>query len=334
MGMAGLAMACGGGETPPPAPPVPPKAPETAPTPPPQQHGEGGFAGAKARGSLRIAADVDAPPFLTRTKDGKGYEGFEYAIMQALGDRAGVPVTVVPGTFDELPGLVTGGSADLAIGQLSPSSAYQGIAFSTSYLQYSLCLVVPADSTVKALPELAGKRVGMYDDPVARQLTDVLIGASYERQLFNDYGYFEKLARHQLDAVVYDCPLARYEMTTWKDQIRIADNALNVTTYNAAVPAWDTTLLTEVNGVLKDLGDNGLLGALEGRWLGAVAASGDMETATGKVVVVKKGDTLSLIAQRTLGSPDRYKDIYEKNKDVIGPDPNTIYQGMWLRLPK
>ena len=102
----------------------------------------------------------------------------------------------------------------------------------------------------------------------------------------------------------------------------------------AAVPAWDTTLLGEVNGVLKDLGDNGLLGALEGRWFGAAAVTEDRDTASGKVVVVKKGDTLSLIAQRKLGSPDRYKDIYEMNKDVIGPDPNTIYQGMWLRLPK
>lgn len=300
----------------------------------PAPRGASGFADAKARGALRVAADVDAPPFLSRTADGKGYEGFEYAIMQAVADRAGAPLVVVPGKFEELPGLLTSGAADLAIGQLSPSNAYEGLAWSTSYLQYSLCLVVPTASKVTTLPELAGKRVGMYDDPVARQLADVLIGASYDRQLFNDYGYFEKMARGQLDAVLYDCPLARYEMAPWKDKIKISNAALNVTTYNVAVPTGSTTLLGEVNMVLKELGDGGLLGTLEGRWLGAAATVEDMDTATGKVTVVRKGDTLSLIAQRKLGASDRYKEIHTLNKDVIGPDPNVIYQGMLLRLPR
>jgi ABC-type amino acid transport substrate-binding protein len=309
------------------------EAPPPAPPPPPPAAADEGFAGLKKRGVLRVAADPKAPPFLSVAPDGSR-EGFEHAIMQAIGDAAGVPVTIVETTFDGLPEALKSKEADLAIGQVSPSAAYDGLAFSVSYLQYSLCLVVPAKSRVKSLADLAGKRVAMYDDPVARQLADVLVGASYQRVTVEDYGYFEQMVRGQLDAMVYDCPLARYEMETFGDKLRIADANLNVATYNVAARAEDTKLLEDVNRVLAELGNKGLLAALEARWLKAEAAAGDFETATGRVVVVKRGESLSQIAARELGAADRWKEIYAANEDVVGPDANVVYTGMRLRLPK
>jgi ABC-type amino acid transport substrate-binding protein len=294
---------------------------------------DGGLDGIRRRGALRVAADPDAAPFLSRAADGT-WEGYEYAIMRAIADRAGVPVTIVEAKFPDLTTKVTAGDADLAIGQIAPSDSYPGLAWSVSYLQYSLCLVVPADSKVKTAADLKGKRVAMYDDPVARQVSDVLISATYERVLFEDYGYFEKMVRGQLDGMVYDCPLARYEMGTYGKKLRIAEDALNIATYNVAVDARDPVLLGEVDGVLKDLGDQGLLATLEARWLGAAAATEAYQSATGRVVVVQRGDSLSGIAQRELGSVDRWKELYAANQDVVGPDPNEIYSGMRLRVPK
>lgn len=322
-----MALACGGGA--PPAEPVTP----TVPTPPPTPAGGGGLDGVRTRGKLRVAADLDAAPFLSKGSDG-AYEGFEYAIMRALADRAGVELELVPATFPDLVQKVGAGEADLAIGQIAPSDAYAGMAWSVSYLQYSLCLVVPASSPVKTMADLKGRRVAMYDDPVARQVADVLVSSSYERVIVDDYGYFEKMVRGQLDAMVYDCPLARHEMTTYGDKLRVADDALNIATYNAAVPASDPKLLADVNGVLKELGDQGLLATLETRWLGTSAPTDGYVSATGRVVVVKRGDSLSLIAQRELGDTDKWRALYDANKDVVGPDPNEIYTGMRLRVPR
>ncbi len=283
-------------------------------------------------GELRVAADPDAPPFLSKDKTGN-YEGFEWAVASALADGLGAKVVIVPTKFGDIESTVAGGKADLAVGQVSPSPSYKALDWSVSYLQYSMCLVVPAASTVTGMADLRGKRVGMYDDPVARQLTDVLVSASYERVLFDDYGYFEKMVRGQLDAMVYDCPLARHELKTYGDQLKVVDDALNVVTYNVAVPSSATELRDHVNLSLQSLANNGLLSTLQARWLGEATKSQDFETKTGKVVVVKKGDTLSLIAARSLGSADRWKDIYAINKDVVGPDPNLVYTGMRLRLP-
>jgi len=52
-----------------------------------------------------------------------------------------------------------------------------------------------------------------------------------------------------------------------------------------------------------------------------------------KVYTVKSGDTLSAIAKRELGSSSKWKAIYEKNKSVIGNNPNLIRPGQKLVMP-
>ena len=47
---------------------------------------------------------------------------------------------------------------------------------------------------------------------------------------------------------------------------------------------------------------------------------------------VKKGDSLSKIAQQYYGDPMLYPRIFEANKDIL-KDPNKIKPGQKLRIP-
>ena len=47
---------------------------------------------------------------------------------------------------------------------------------------------------------------------------------------------------------------------------------------------------------------------------------------------VKKGDTLWKIAEKTLGSGARHKEIFEANRPML-KDPDKIYPGQVLRIP-
>ncbi|MCA0271569.1 MAG: peptidoglycan-binding protein LysM [Proteobacteria bacterium] len=47
---------------------------------------------------------------------------------------------------------------------------------------------------------------------------------------------------------------------------------------------------------------------------------------------VAKGDTLSAIAKKTLGSANRYMEIFEANKPML-KHPDKIYPGQMLRIP-
>lgn len=49
---------------------------------------------------------------------------------------------------------------------------------------------------------------------------------------------------------------------------------------------------------------------------------------------VIKGDNLHKIAKKQLGSSSRWRDIYNLNKKVIGKNPNLIYPGQKLVMPK
>jgi len=47
---------------------------------------------------------------------------------------------------------------------------------------------------------------------------------------------------------------------------------------------------------------------------------------------VKKGNTLSKIAQKYYGDPKLYTQIFEANRDILS-DPNLIKIGQKLRIP-
>lgn len=49
---------------------------------------------------------------------------------------------------------------------------------------------------------------------------------------------------------------------------------------------------------------------------------------------VRAGDSLSLIAQRTMGSGNHWQRIHELNRHIIGPDPARLVEGMELRIPQ
>ncbi|MBO8169355.1 MAG: LysM peptidoglycan-binding domain-containing protein [Thermoanaerobacteraceae bacterium] len=51
-----------------------------------------------------------------------------------------------------------------------------------------------------------------------------------------------------------------------------------------------------------------------------------------KTYTVKPGDTLWVIAKKTLGDGSRWRDIYNANVSVIGKDPNVLKPGQVLRI--
>jgi nucleoid-associated protein YgaU len=62
----------------------------------------------------------------------------------------------------------------------------------------------------------------------------------------------------------------------------------------------------------------------------AYAASGDRP----RTWVVQPGDSLSIIAARTMGDGLAWPRIYELNRTLIGPDPQALQAGMELRIPQ
>ncbi|MGJ8625011.1 MAG: peptidoglycan-binding protein LysM [Yoonia sp.] len=64
-----------------------------------------------------------------------------------------------------------------------------------------------------------------------------------------------------------------------------------------------------------------------------VAEVEDDETEDAVFHTVESGENLSAIAKKTLGSANRYTEIFEANKPML-TDPDKIYPGQVLRIPQ
>jgi len=76
----------------------------------------------------------------------------------------------------------------------------------------------------------------------------------------------------------------------------------------------------ELGEDLQDLSEEQLVGIAGG----AIAAK--------KTYTVVVGDSLSTIASKTYGYKAKWKELYQKNKDVIGNDPHFLHAGQKLTL--
>lgn len=99
--------------------------------------------------------------------------------------------------------------------------------------------------------------------------------------------------------------------------------------------------------------DNAILGAKQGKsggQAGKSAIAGAIQKATADAApavtpaqdpltnaaeyTVVSGDNLSAIAQKHYGDANRWRDIYEANKETIGANPSAIRVGMVLKIPR
>ena len=60
--------------------------------------------------------------------------------------------------------------------------------------------------------------------------------------------------------------------------------------------------------------------------------AGSATTGSAKTYLVVKGDSLSKIAKREYGDANKWRTIYEANRDLIN-DPDLIYPGQELKIP-
>jgi len=99
--------------------------------------------------------------------------------------------------------------------------------------------------------------------------------------------------------------------------------------------------------------DNAILGAKQGKsggQAGKSAIAGAIQKATADSApnvtpaqdpltnpteyTVVSGDNLSAIAQKHYGDANRWRDIYNANKETIGANPSAIRVGMVLKIPR
>lgn len=283
-------------------------------------------------GVLRVAAEPGTPPMLT--KEGNRWDGFDWAIANAIAKRIGVDsVVIVAGKYSELPGRLVNGKADVIISGYTADSSIAGVDWSDSYLDYGLCLVVRRGSPIRSIDDLQGKVVGIFNDPAAEEDVKKMVKGYRRLEKYED-GYFDLLADGKIDAFIYDFPYAQEEIKPFGNKLEIVQFNLTSSTYNVGVRRGANSLLRMVNSAIRGLRASDEYRQIIRKYLGGTGPAPVAKVAAGQEVYkVKSGDTLSKIAQTQLGKVSRWQEIWELNKGRIA-DPNLIEIGWELVIPK
>jgi ABC-type amino acid transport substrate-binding protein len=283
-------------------------------------------------GVLRVGAEPGTPPMLF--KEGARYDGFDWAIANAIARRIGVDgVVIVAGKYSELPGRLLEGKFDAIVSGYTADPSIPGVDWSESYLDYGLCLIVRKGSPIRGLEDLRDKVIGIFNDPAAESAVKDMAKGYREIQKYED-GYFDLLDQGKIDAFIYDFPYAQEEIKPYGGRLEIVAFNLTSSTYNVGVRRGSTSLLKMINSAIRELKGSDEYGRIVRKYLGGVAPPPAPKPKEGQTIhVVKSGDTLSGIAQARLGKLSRWPEIWDLNKGRIA-NPNLIEIGWELVLPQ
>lgn len=322
-----------------PSPPAGEAAAEVVPPAP----ADGAVGRIKAAGVLKVYMDTGEPPWTGTPpmyfRNAKGEsDGFDHVVAQVVAEAVGVKkVEVVHAKYSELAdAFATTTLADLLISGYSPVEV-DGIRWSRPYLDYGLCLVVPAASDLRTTADLWGKAVGIFDDDAAAEDVNRLVKGYSELVRLED-GYWDQLLSGRFAAFIYDYPYAVAEINAFyktnphrAGAFRIAQYNLTDSHYAVGVRKADADLLALVDRAIADWRASDAYADAVKKYLSAGLAAPPAPKGA-RTVKVKAGDTLSGIAARELGDLKKWPTIWELNKSRF-PNPHLIEVGDEVQLP-
>ena len=228
-----------------------------------------GGASAQSQDVLRVATDATFPP-MEFTANGQ-HTGFDIDIMNALAKVMGKRVQWIDIDFKGLvPGLIAH-RFDVAISgiYITPERS-QVVDFTQPYFSGGLVALVKADSPIKTIADLDGKKVSVQ---VGTKSVNFLRD-NYPRisriEVEKNQEMFDLVGIGRSDAAVTGKPAA-YQFVRTRPGFRVLDKELTTEAYGIAVRKDEPQLRDALNAALLKIKADGTYGAIVQKWFGSGA---------------------------------------------------------------
>jgi polar amino acid transport system substrate-binding protein len=227
----------------------------------------------QAAGKMLVGTSADYPPFEYYVGDLR-IDGFDIALMDEIGRRLGVQIEYRDFAFDGLGGALQLDQIDVAIAAISITPERESfVDFSNVYLVSQDAVLARSDSdiAISTPDDLAGYRVGVqrgsvFEDWLRSGLVDT--GKMPEGNLF----VYEKaedalrdLQEQRLDLIMLDAQPA--EVAVAVGDVKVVAQGLNMQRFAIALPKGASSLKAEIDRVLNDLNNEGIIAQLAKQYL-------------------------------------------------------------------
>ena len=223
----------------------------------------------QAAGEIKIGVKYDVPPFGFKNPQNDEIEGFDVDFGQAIADKLGVEPNFIEAISDNRIPFLQDGTVDLVLSTMTINAERaQEIGFSEPYYIARGRILVPPDSDIAGIDDLAGKKVctalgSTYEETLKEQApkADLELVDSYSECL-------ELVQNGAVDAVSTDDVILT-GMIIQDDTLKLTEGEpLTTEPYGAGLPKDDAEFKEFVDGVLEEYKSGGGWAESYEKWVG------------------------------------------------------------------
>jgi glutamate transport system substrate-binding protein len=223
----------------------------------------------QAAGEIKIGVKYDVPPFGFKNPQTDDIEGFDVDLGQAVADKLGVKANFVEAISDNRIPFLQDGTVDLVLSTMTINAERaQEIGFSEPYYIARGRILVPQDSDIAGIDDLAGRKVctalgSTYEETIKEQAPDA------DLQLVDSYSECLELVQNgAVDAVSTDDVILT-GMIIQDDTLKLTEgDPLTTEPYGAGLPKDDAEFKEFVDGVLEEYKSGGGWAEAYEKWIG------------------------------------------------------------------
>ena len=223
------------------------------------QEQETGTSEALSDGVLNVGTNAEFPPFEYVDDNGEP-DGFDVALIKAIGEKLGVTVEVENMEFDALVASI-GSKIDVAIAGMTVTDERKAsVDFSDSYYEAVQYVIVPADSEIATAEDLVGKTIGVQLGTTGDFIASDDIADTTVNQYNKGVDAVNDLINGRVDCVIIDKNPAQVFAGKFEGQLVALDGAqfeFGVEEYASALTKGDADLAEKINAALEEIKADG-----------------------------------------------------------------------------
>ena len=219
-------------------------------------------------GKLTMSTNAAFPPY-EMTTDSGDFEGIDIEVAGAIAEKLGLELQVDDMDFDAALLAAQSGKSDMVMAGVTVTDERQKVMdFSDTYAEGIQSIIVPEDSDIASVDDLAGKVIGTQRGTTGYIYCTDDFGDENVMAFDNGLTAVQALNNGQVDAVVIDNAPAK-EFVAANPGLKILDTAYAQEDYAIGVAKGNTQLLNAINGALEELKADGTLQSIVDKYIKA-----------------------------------------------------------------
>ncbi len=224
-----------------------------------EENAEGEVSEVLADGVLTVGTNAEFPPFEFVDDNGEP-DGFDVALIKAIGEKLGVEVEVENMEFEALVASI-GNKIDVAIaGMTITDERKENADFSDPYYDAVQYVILPEGSEIATFDDLAGKTIGVQLGTTGDFIASDDVDGANVKQYNKGVDAVNDLINGRVDCVIIDKNPALVFAGKFEGQLTAVDGeqfGFGIENYAIAMPKGDAALSAQINGALKELKEDG-----------------------------------------------------------------------------